>query len=168
MAKITPITEHFQHFLADMQESFWGDVYGQTKLAWQGFLELESARQRDRFSGWGRYERGRSQRRDHRNGYPGFERFVHPPEIAAFVPVLRTRRNHPIPCSPSMTARLKFTRLNRGSLALRAVCLRAPTDWVWGHVCPALLPRFSHPQRVRHCDAGNEPTPAAGLSPARS
>ena len=54
MAKITPITEHFQHFLADMKESFWGDVYGQTKLAWQGFLELESQRQRDRFSGWGR------------------------------------------------------------------------------------------------------------------
>src|SRR5438045_8199515 len=59
VAKITPITEHFQHFLADMKESFWGDVYGQTKLAWQGFLELESQRQRDRFSGWGRYERDR-------------------------------------------------------------------------------------------------------------
>ena len=69
MAKITPITEHFQHFLADMKESFWGDVYGQTKLAWQGFLELESQRQRDRFSGWGRYERSRSQPRDYRNGY---------------------------------------------------------------------------------------------------
>ena len=69
MAKITPITEHFQHFLADMKESFWGDVYGQTKLAWQGFLELESQRQRDRFSGWGRYERGPGQRRDYRNGY---------------------------------------------------------------------------------------------------
>jgi hypothetical protein len=42
MAKIILITEHFQHFLTDMKESFWGDVYGQTKLAWQGFLELES------------------------------------------------------------------------------------------------------------------------------
>jgi hypothetical protein len=42
MAKIIPITEHFQHFLTDMKESFWDDVYGQTKLAWQGFLELES------------------------------------------------------------------------------------------------------------------------------
>jgi putative transposase len=69
VAKITPITEHFQHFLADLKESFWGDVYGQTKLAWQRFLELESQRQRDRFSGWGRYERARSQRRDYRNGY---------------------------------------------------------------------------------------------------
>ncbi len=69
MAKITPITEHFQHFLADMKESFWGDVYGQTKRAWQGFLELESQRQRDRFSGWGRYERAGSPHRDYRNGY---------------------------------------------------------------------------------------------------
>jgi len=31
MAKVTPITEHFQHFLEEMKESFWGDVYGQTK-----------------------------------------------------------------------------------------------------------------------------------------
>jgi len=69
MAKIIPITEHFQHFLRDMKESFWGDVYGQTKLAWQGFLELESQRQRDRFSGWGRYERRTGKRRDYRNGY---------------------------------------------------------------------------------------------------
>ena len=35
MAKVTPISEHFQHFLAEMKESFWGDLYGQTKLAWQ-------------------------------------------------------------------------------------------------------------------------------------
>jgi len=42
-----------------MQESSWGDVYGQTKQAWQGFLKLEWQRQRDRFSGWGRYERRR-------------------------------------------------------------------------------------------------------------
>jgi len=69
MAKIIPITEHFQHFLRDMKESFWGDVYGQTRLAWQGFLELESQRQRDRFSGWGRYERSLGKGRDYRNGY---------------------------------------------------------------------------------------------------
>src|SRR5437588_352611 len=47
MAKIIPISEHFQHFLAEMKESFWGDLYGQTKLAWQRFFELQSERQRD-------------------------------------------------------------------------------------------------------------------------
>ena len=56
MAKIIPITEHFPHFLADMKESFWGDVYGR-RSGRGGFLALESQRQRDRFSGWGRYKR---------------------------------------------------------------------------------------------------------------
>ena len=69
MAKIVPITEHFQHFLAEMKESFWGDLYGQTKLAWQRFFELQSERQRDRYSGWASYERRRGQRQRYRNGY---------------------------------------------------------------------------------------------------
>jgi transposase-like protein len=69
MAKIIPITEHFQHFLAEMKESFWGDLYGQTRQAWQQFFELESERQRDRFSGWASYERRPGKRRDYRNGY---------------------------------------------------------------------------------------------------
>ena len=69
MAKVTPISEHFQHFLAEMKETFWGDLYGQTKLAWQQFFELQSERQRDRFSGAERYERRRGRRRVYRNGY---------------------------------------------------------------------------------------------------
>jgi len=69
MAKVTPISEHFQHFLGEMKESFWGDLNGQTRLAWQRFFELQSERQRDRVSGWGRYERGASPGRDYRNGY---------------------------------------------------------------------------------------------------
>src|SRR2546428_1399883 len=69
MAKIIPISEHFQHFLAEMKESFWGDLYGQTKLAWQRFYEGQSERQGDRYAGWGRYDRGRGRRRVYRNGY---------------------------------------------------------------------------------------------------
>ena len=69
MGKIIPITEHFQHFLAEMKESFWGDLYGQTQLAWQRFFELQSERERDRFSGAGRYERRLGRRRIDRNGY---------------------------------------------------------------------------------------------------
>ena len=52
MAEIIRIDEHIQHFLAEMKDSFWGDLYGQTRRAWQQFFELESERQRDRFSGW--------------------------------------------------------------------------------------------------------------------
>jgi hypothetical protein len=58
MAKVTPISEHFQHFLAEMKESLWRDLYGEAKLAWR-FFELQSERQRDRSSGWGRYEVGK-------------------------------------------------------------------------------------------------------------
>jgi transposase-like protein len=69
MAKIIPISEHFQHFLQELKESFWGDLYGQTRQAWQRFFELESERQRDRFSGWAPYERRRGKRGEYRNGY---------------------------------------------------------------------------------------------------
>jgi len=69
MAKIIPITEHFQHFLTELKESFWGDVYGQTKLAWKQFLEADSQRQRDRYAVREAYQRRRSQRQPYRNGY---------------------------------------------------------------------------------------------------
>src|SRR5207244_8136084 len=63
------ITDNFKYLRAQMKQSVWGDLYGQTLKAWQQFFELQSERQRDRFSGWGRYERRRGKRRDYRNGY---------------------------------------------------------------------------------------------------
>ena len=94
MAKVTPISEHFQHFLGEMKESFWGDLNGQTKLAWQRFFELQSERQRDRFSGWGRYERGARPRRDYRNGY--------------YVPALGERAFCPADCDRFNAGRKKW------------------------------------------------------------
>jgi len=72
MAKITPIraTEQFQHFLEDLKESFWGDLYGQTRQAWKRFWDQQSMRERDSYmqSGWhDRVER--AARRDYRNGF---------------------------------------------------------------------------------------------------
>jgi putative transposase len=69
MAKVTEISEHFQHFLAEMKESFWGDLYGETKLAWQRFFELQSERQRDRYAVRGVYQRRRNRQQPYRNGY---------------------------------------------------------------------------------------------------
>jgi transposase-like protein len=43
------MTEQFQHFVADLKETFWGDVYGKAKGVLAGFLEEESARQRDQY-----------------------------------------------------------------------------------------------------------------------
>jgi len=65
----SPNPEHFQHFLTEMKESFWGDVYGRTKLAWQGFLELDSERQRDRYAVREVYQRRSNRRQPYRNGY---------------------------------------------------------------------------------------------------
>ncbi len=67
MAKVTPITEQFQHFLAEVKESFWGDLYGKTKLAWKQFLEEVSRRERDLYLGVKDYER--AGQREYRNGF---------------------------------------------------------------------------------------------------
>jgi putative transposase len=70
MRKVTPITEQFQHFARDLQESFWGDLYGKTKILWKQFWEAESMRERDRYVATESYERVEaSKRRDYRNGY---------------------------------------------------------------------------------------------------
>jgi putative transposase len=72
MAKITPIrvSEQFEHFVRDLKESFWGDLYGQTRLAWRKFWEAESRRERDSYMKTGWYEAvEKRQRIDYRNGF---------------------------------------------------------------------------------------------------
>lgn len=69
MAKVTPITEQFQHFVRDLKESFWGDLYGKTRLAWERLLEEESRRLRDRYLVADSYARAEEKRRGYRNGY---------------------------------------------------------------------------------------------------
>jgi len=69
MSKVTPITEQFQHFVTDLRESFWGDLYGRTRQVWQQFLDRESQRERDRYLGVGWYERTGESEREYRNGF---------------------------------------------------------------------------------------------------
>jgi len=69
MTKIVSIDERFQHFLADMKESFWGDLEGRTKLAWKHLFESESERLRDRYAVLDSYGRGPRQPRQYRNGF---------------------------------------------------------------------------------------------------
>lgn len=95
MAKVTSITEHYQHFLRASKESFWGDLYGQTQLAWKGFFELQSERERDRYSGAGRYERDWKQRKDYRNGY--YERDFMTRFGTIRLRIARTRRKNFLP-----------------------------------------------------------------------
>jgi len=69
MAKIIPITEHYQHFLAEMKESFWGDLCGETKRLWKERLEADSRRERDRYAVREVYQRRSSRQQPYRNGY---------------------------------------------------------------------------------------------------
>jgi transposase-like protein len=72
IVKITPlrVTEEFEHFVRDLKESFWGDVYGQTRLAWKRFWEAESMRERDSYMKTGWYDRADpGERADYRNGF---------------------------------------------------------------------------------------------------
>ena len=69
MAKIIWIDEHFQHFLKDLKESFWGDLEQKTRLAWKQFFEADSERMRNQYMGCESYERGPRAAAGYRNGY---------------------------------------------------------------------------------------------------
>ena len=68
MAKVTEITEHFQHFVSELQDSFWGDVYGRTRVAWRQFWNAESLRARDQWMELDPYQRADGER-EYRNGF---------------------------------------------------------------------------------------------------
>lgn len=95
MAKVTPISEQFQHWLKDLKESFWGDLYGQTKLAWKKFFEADSARQRDLYCGAGWHERREETEPDYRNGY--YERDFVTRLGTLRLRIARTRRKNFLP-----------------------------------------------------------------------
>ena len=69
MRTLTPITEQFQHFVAELKETFWGDVHGRTKMLWKRLLEEDSTRLRDEYLGRPAYERGVGEEQDYRNGF---------------------------------------------------------------------------------------------------
>ena len=68
MAKVIPISEHFQHFVEELKDSFWGDLQGEAQRTAKRFFERLSEQQRDRYMGDARYVRS-AKRKDHRNGY---------------------------------------------------------------------------------------------------
>jgi len=69
MANVAPMTEQFQHFVRDLKETFWGDLYGKTRLMWERVWEEESRRERDRYVAVESYERAGEKRRSYRNGF---------------------------------------------------------------------------------------------------
>jgi putative transposase len=69
MGRIFRWTEQFQHFVEEVRDSFWGDLYGRTKQLWKELLEEESRKARDRYLGVQDYERGGEKRHSYRNGF---------------------------------------------------------------------------------------------------
>lgn len=71
MAKVTPIriTEQFEHFLEDLKDSFWGDVYGKARLCLKRWLEQDSLEQRDQYMQQEPSESGQGQPKRYRNGF---------------------------------------------------------------------------------------------------
>src|SRR5438046_4537849 len=142
MAKIIPITEHFQHFLAEMKESFWGDLYGQTRQAWQRFFEWQSERQRDQFCGWGRHERRRGKRRVYRNGY--YERDFVTRFGTIRLRIARTRGKSFLPRGLQPFQR----RAEEGSLLIREAFLRGVSTRQVGRVVGTLTGEGGSAQTV--------------------
>jgi len=91
MARVIPITEQFQHFVRDLKESFWGDLYGKTKLAWKEFLEGVSQEARDRYV----CVEGEAGRQEYRNGF--YERSLVTIFGTLVLRIARTRRQSFLP-----------------------------------------------------------------------
>jgi putative transposase len=68
MTTLAPWTEQFQHFRAELQEQFWGDLTRHTRQTWADFLGRMSVEARDRYLGVREYERSPA-RADLRNGF---------------------------------------------------------------------------------------------------
>jgi len=74
-----------------VKESFWGDLYGKTKLAWKGFLEGVSQEARDRYVG----VEGEAGRQEYRNGF--YERSLVTIFGTLVLRIARTRRQSFLP-----------------------------------------------------------------------
>lgn len=142
MAKITAVTEQFQHFLTDVQESFWGDLYGCTKLAWKNFFELDSQRLRDRYCGLQAYERRPRTEPDYRNGF--YERDFVTRFGTIRVRIARTRKQNFLP--PGLD---KFQRrAPELALLIREAFLRGIGTRQVGRVVATLTGETVSPQTV--------------------
>jgi putative transposase len=132
MAKIIPITEHFQHFLSDLKETFWGDLYGQTQRAWKQFFEADSVRERDRYAVREAYQRRRSARQPYRNGY--YERDFVTRFGTIRLRIARTRGKSFLPCGLERFQR----RAEEVSILIREAFLRGISTRQVGRVVATL------------------------------
>src|SRR5690348_17763484 len=68
--RVKNITQRFEGFVQDLQESFWGDFQGQTRQRLKELLEKDAEQQMAEYLGLKWHERAKqAQRVDYRNGF---------------------------------------------------------------------------------------------------
>ncbi len=141
MAKIIPISEHFQHFVAELRESFWGDLQARTQQAAQKFFDALSERQRDLYMVSRRYVRS-TERKDYRNGY-------YPRDFVTKFGTLRLRvaRTRKRGFLPEVVAKFQ-RRAEDVTLLIREAFLRGISTRQVGRVVATLTGEAVSPQTV--------------------
>jgi putative transposase len=141
MAKVTPISEHFQHFVEELQDSFWGDLESKTQQAAQRLFDGLSERQRDLYMVSPRYSRS-EERRDYRNGY--YERDFVTKFGTLRLRVARTRKKGFLPAVVQKFQR----RAEDVTLLIREAFLRGLSTRQVGRVVGVLTGEVVSPQTV--------------------
>jgi putative transposase len=141
MAKVTPITEHFQHFVEGLQDSFWGDLESRTQQAAQRLFDALSERQRDLYMVSPRYSRS-GERQDYRNGY--YERDFVTKFGTLRLRVARTRKKGFLPAVVNKFQR----RAEDVTLLIREAFLRGLSTRQVGRVVATLIGEVVSPQTV--------------------
>jgi len=141
MAKVTPITEQFQHFVSELKESFWGDLQGQVQQSMRKLFELLSERQRDLYMVSPRHSRHKP-RRDYRNGY--YERDFVTRFGTLRLRIARTRKRGFLPDVLNKFQR----RAEEVSLLIREAFLRGISTRQVGRVVSILTGEVVSPQTV--------------------
>jgi putative transposase len=141
MAKLTPITEQFQHFVSELQESFWGDLQGQVQQSMRRLFELLSERQRDLYMVGPRHSRQKG-RWDYRNGY--YERDFVTRFGTLRLRIARTRKRGFLPEVLNKFQR----RAEEVSLLIREAFLRGISTRQVGRVVSILTGEVVSPQTV--------------------
>jgi transposase-like protein len=131
----------FQHFLAELKETFWGDLQQQTRLAWTKLLQAQSERERDRYLGFTPYERGPG-KRDARNGY--YERSYVTRLGTLRLRVARTRKKNFLPRAIARFSR----RAEEVLLLIREAFLRGISTRQVGRVVATLTEEVVSAQTV--------------------
>ena len=141
MAKVTPITEQYQHFVQDLQESFWGDLEARTQRAAQRLFDELSAAQRDQYMVSPRYSR-QAPRQDYRNGY--YERDFVTKFGTLRLRIARTRRRSFLPAVVHKFQR----RADDVTLLIREAFLRGISTRQVGRVVTVVTGEAVSPQTV--------------------